>query len=774
MILALVEKGKKRMAYAMLALIYFETVIPSWALGAPRTVYNSNVVRRYDPVKKNKPLNIIPPHTVKLPAAAPHVKAAPSAPKKTEDIGGPTQPESQAFHSVNSDNMVDLFTGDFNYSLPLLDVGGYPVAIGYSSGISMDQEASWVGLGWNLNPGAITRNLRGLPDDFNGQDTVTKTVSVKENKTIGATAGVNWELAGVPLNLSASLGVLHNSYRGWGMESGISASLNAGGSGSGDLTGGLSLGLTSSSQDGLTISPSISVGLNEKYAKEKGGFAGSASTSLGYNTRSGMKALQFSAGITQYRQTEQNTQGANTQAEEKKSDGSTPSEQQSRAPRSAGAVLSGHISFASPSFMPSMTMPYTSNNYTVTLTTGGQTKIVHPGLSISGYISKQYIADEDKVLRLPAYGYLNYQNGTAKTSALLDYNREREIPYREKPAIPNIAIPSYTYDVFSMTGEGTGGVFRAYRSDVGYVYDHRMSTRDKSASLGIDFGAGDLANVGVDPNFTTANTTNGPWTGLNPMGRTIAFTESDKDYEAVYFRNPAEGTINTRDFYDAIGGDHVVNPKLYKSGSSIGTTNILTETANGQKVGEIPVTPASVIKHNRDKRTQLVTSLNAQEAGLAGLSQYIENYVRNEYPLNNCNNISPLDEWGADGTGLWAEIYNDPYFQSFMFARPGYHLYWGNADELTNDRPREPWFTFKNWFAIRWTGYLKAPATGAYTFYATADDGARVTIEDLVILDVLSEDKNHNHHDVTSQTVYLEKDHFYHFKVEYNQYGGNQ
>ena len=31
--------------------------------------------------------------------------------------------------------MVDLFTGDFSYNIPLLDVGGYPVNLFYRSGI---------------------------------------------------------------------------------------------------------------------------------------------------------------------------------------------------------------------------------------------------------------------------------------------------------------------------------------------------------------------------------------------------------------------------------------------------------------------------------------------------------------------------------------------------------------------------------------------------------------------------------------------------------------
>src|SRR5688572_28830175 len=81
---------------------------------------------------------------------------------------GPSQPEVQSFQPVSASDMVDLFTGDFSYNIPLLDVEGYPINLFYQGGPSMDQEASWVGLGRNLNPGAVNRNLRGLPDDFAG------------------------------------------------------------------------------------------------------------------------------------------------------------------------------------------------------------------------------------------------------------------------------------------------------------------------------------------------------------------------------------------------------------------------------------------------------------------------------------------------------------------------------------------------------------------------------------------------------------------------------
>ena len=67
---------------------------------------------------------------------------------------------------------VDPFTGDFHYGIPLLTVPGpngenVPISLSYGAGITMDQEASWVGLGWNLNPGEITREVNGAPDDWN-------------------------------------------------------------------------------------------------------------------------------------------------------------------------------------------------------------------------------------------------------------------------------------------------------------------------------------------------------------------------------------------------------------------------------------------------------------------------------------------------------------------------------------------------------------------------------------------------------------------------------
>ncbi|MCF8284526.1 MAG: hypothetical protein K9I48_06075 [Sphingobacteriales bacterium] len=84
---------------------------------------------------------------------------------------------------------VNPFTGDFSYSVPLLSISGpngevFPINASYSGGIKMNQESSWIGLGWDFNPGEISRNVNGYPDDWKAQiATVTKkSSSINENR----------------------------------------------------------------------------------------------------------------------------------------------------------------------------------------------------------------------------------------------------------------------------------------------------------------------------------------------------------------------------------------------------------------------------------------------------------------------------------------------------------------------------------------------------------------------------------------------------------------
>lgn len=86
---------------------------------------------------------------------------------------GPHQPEYTSYEEPGATDMVNLLTGDFSFSLPVLDVpgpeGSFSLPLTYNAGVGTDQEASWVGLGWSMNPGVILRDINQYPDDANGE-----------------------------------------------------------------------------------------------------------------------------------------------------------------------------------------------------------------------------------------------------------------------------------------------------------------------------------------------------------------------------------------------------------------------------------------------------------------------------------------------------------------------------------------------------------------------------------------------------------------------------
>src|SRR6185369_16176337 len=82
---------------------------------------------------------------------------------------GQHQPEYTSFEDLGSTDMVNLLTGDFSTNFPILEVpgpeGNFSLPLSYHAGIGPEQEASWVGLGWNINAGSIARSINQYPDD---------------------------------------------------------------------------------------------------------------------------------------------------------------------------------------------------------------------------------------------------------------------------------------------------------------------------------------------------------------------------------------------------------------------------------------------------------------------------------------------------------------------------------------------------------------------------------------------------------------------------------
>ena len=521
--------------------------------------------------------------------------------------GGPGQPEMATFKPVGADNMVDLFTGDFNYNIPLLDVGGYPVNIFYNSGITMGQEASWVGLGWNINPGTISRNMRGLPDDFNGTEKIEQREYLRDDNTFGVSVGGGFEFFGrsFKAGLSTKAGIFYNNRLGIGLEAGVHPSISLGKRSTDKKTSHLNFGYSLQANSKSGGSQSFSVGVSQMQNKVS---KGSLTASLGIHSRAGLQSLHIAGELPTYV-----NYGKNAQADKSIRNGFE-----------MNSGLSSSISFAYPAFSPSITSKTQSSNWSLDLGFGVQKAGAFSHLRLGGYFTTIRIKPENMKTQKPAYGYLYMQDGSNDNDALLDFNRLHDGMYT--PNSPVIAIPAYTYDVFSISGEGTGGSFRAYRGDMGFVNDPYNETESVAGHLGIELGAGLYMKGAVNANLVFTPSSSGVWEEGNIVKATTGFKNSNGDFQSVYFKNPGEKAIPDITYQESVlGGEDMVRFQMTSLG--IGSPVLIPKllrygSTRQRKPGlDISLSPQNVLKSTRDKRTQVISFLTADEASRVGLSK---------------------------------------------------------------------------------------------------------------------------------------------------------
>lgn len=124
--------------------------------------------------------------------------------------GGPVMPDYVQFEAPDAPNMVDYKSGDFAYNLPLGNVpgpsGDFPLSMSYHAGINPNQEATWVGLGWSLNPGVIHRNVNGIADDIYEGMVLSYDYLKADHNGYGISIGGGWGPYGLDMNYSSDEG----------------------------------------------------------------------------------------------------------------------------------------------------------------------------------------------------------------------------------------------------------------------------------------------------------------------------------------------------------------------------------------------------------------------------------------------------------------------------------------------------------------------------------------------------------------------------------------
>jgi len=212
---------------------------------------------------------------------------------------GPTQPEASSFEPIDTTDMVNMQTGDMTYNIPLIEVpgpdGGYPLSLSYHAGIQPNEDASWVGLGWTLNPGAITRSVNGFPDDWYTPSTNRRDFW-QGGSTNSFSIGVSVGIAETPATVSFGLSFSQDTYRGFGVgldlgvgyrlggdDSPFGASIGVGISPYGDayMSGGV--GATVFNKGG--VNGSVGIGFQTNFQTVNAGFTAGVGYSLGHNAQ---------------------------------------------------------------------------------------------------------------------------------------------------------------------------------------------------------------------------------------------------------------------------------------------------------------------------------------------------------------------------------------------------------------------------------------------------------------------------------------------------------
>ncbi|TAJ11143.1 hypothetical protein DMA11_18010 [Marinilabiliaceae bacterium JC017] len=382
---------------------------------------------------------------------------------------GPKSPEFSGFTPVGSTDMVNTFTGDFNYNLPVIEVpgphgSGYSLSLSYNSGNTSEQEASWVGFGWTLNPGCINRNLRGFPDEYNGEkiDYFNKS---RPNWTATSSTSGGLEVFSKDLSVGLTAGSKHriNNYSGYQKVDKYGVNFN----------GCVGVNATKDA-NGVTYDSYISpIGIFSTIFKEKD----KGETNITNSTPEKKKWIQKEVSYLKGKITEK--AGVST---------------------SVGDLhLNLGLNSFSISLVPPTPKPFNYpqyNGFSVNWSVSMQCNPAFAPVGIeagkAGTFSYRFNEPKSTV---PVYGY-NNSPGSPGGEIMTDYYMEKNKPFNVSDYV--IGIPHSNYDVFSVTGEGVMGGFRSFLPKLGHYTPKNSVSKTTHGQAGYEVMVGANCGAGLD------------------------------------------------------------------------------------------------------------------------------------------------------------------------------------------------------------------------------------------------------------------------------------
>lgn len=490
---------------------------------------------------------------------------------------GPTAPEFTSFEPVATTDMVNDFSGDFTYNIPVLNVpgpdgGGYSMSLAYHSGSSSEEEASWVGFGWTLNPGAINRNKRGYPDEFKNIPVETYNKS-KPNWTSSSHFNINIEIS---------------SKDGKNEENNSSDTKNK------DKAKKLFhlSPAEKEEQDKYNQEVSLSYNHTVRYNNYSGfsianglgvGVKGMANVSM--NRSGGQNTFGFSVNPIAIMGAISKSHQKDKEENKKKWKGKIDKLYSKLNKLSGNGKKERKLKVKLPGAFPVHTFNVPALPYSVAKNIGtswnfNASVVLNPAnfplggqIGFGGNMNMQVMEGYQS---LNTYGYLNSDIANTNTAdgVLLDYQVEKETTFNKHDK--NLGIPFNNADVFSSTGNGITGGFRFHHQNIGTYYPNFQTSVTNIRQLGVELGIGSDIQIGLTVGIGRQSTkVKGAW----PFNAIGAFTPtfSPAQNASLRFMNDAGGELD----YNATNGyDSPVTSTISILGGLGTATSDFSLTAN--------------------------------------------------------------------------------------------------------------------------------------------------------------------------------------------------
>lgn len=493
--------------------------------------------------------------------------------------------------------LVNPATGDFSYSIPLFNVDGYPMNLNYTAGIKPDQQASWVGLGWSLTPGAISRHVKGMPDDFDGTDQITREFNFKKRSLYGLNLRGAVEYVGLKTQsrsaiggVSLSGGIRYDNYTGintsigGGASIGIRTSLFGGGFGAKGKVGG---GFNFDTQGGLSLSKFYQIGLSANYggASINGGFRKSSTYSFLTDQKNTNSSFSLSV-----------------------SDKNTRSQ---IGPNGGLFRRSSRIGSVYNNFPLDILMPTTTKGVRVKAGFGMELSSVFPHAALTFYTEETKIKDPDKTF--PGFGFLYLNKANGHENEILDYARFGDKSFSNN--IDYLPTATLTYDEFNATASGLNLSFRAHRYDYGTFHTNKSESNTDNTSTGTEVAlAPNLIKIGQNISDKKIHTGVWHWNEGNGLKTAMSFKNrsdfTNKNQHTYYFK--ANGEIDPKSLGSGYAegemeGSEVLQPR-YVSGAD----ELYQRIGSALKSNNGNVNSSLFKKQNKNRNT-LISCLTAEE-----------------------------------------------------------------------------------------------------------------------------------------------------------------